>query len=129
MIHAESTSMISEGIVTTVSSQGQINIAPMGPEVPDVPDRLILKPFRSSTTYQNLKAHGEGVFHVTDDVLLLAQAAVGPVEPPPQLIAASCIRGWVLANSCRYHEFRVIDLDDRAERTRIDVALVHAGRL
>ena len=29
----------------------------------------MLRPFHTSTTYQNLKARGEGVFHVTDDVL------------------------------------------------------------
>ena len=39
--------------------------------------RFVLRPFRTSTTYTNLKARGEGVFHVTDDVLLLAQTAIG----------------------------------------------------
>ncbi|MFO0968092.1 MAG: DUF447 family protein [Gemmataceae bacterium] len=36
-----------------------------------------LRPYPTSQTYRNLKEHGEGVLHVTDDVLLLAQAAVG----------------------------------------------------
>ena len=48
----------------------------------------MLRPYRSSTTYRNLKARGEGVFHVTDDVLLLAQAAIGvPIAPEPELRA------------------------------------------
>ncbi len=39
--------------------------------------RFVLRPFRTSTTYRNLKAHGEGVLHITDDVLLLARTAIG----------------------------------------------------
>ena len=51
----------------------------MGPQIgPDPSMKTFeLRPYRSSTTYQNLKARGEGVFHVTDDVLLLAQTAIG----------------------------------------------------
>ena len=121
--------MILEGIVTTVSPEGIVNIAPMGPQVGATMERFVLRPFRTAQTYRNLKAHGEGVLHVTDDVLLLAKAALGPVEPPPSLFPASRVRGFVLANSCRYHEFRVIALDDREERTRIDVEVLASGRL
>ena len=35
---------------------------------------------RTSTTYAQLKRTGQGVFHVTDDVELLAQAAVGAIR-------------------------------------------------
>ena len=104
--------MILEGIVTTVAEDGRVNIAPMGPQVGATMDRFVLRPFRSAQTYRNLKTCGEGVLHVTDDVLLLAQAALGPVDPPPSLMPASRIRGFVLQNSCRYYEFRVVHLDD-----------------
>src|SRR5262249_41742574 len=120
--------MILEGIVTTVDAAGAVNIAPMGPHVGTTMDRFVLRPFRTAQTYRNLKAHGEGVLHVTDDVLLLARAAIGPVEPPPALVAARHVRGFVLADSCRYWEFRVAALDDREERTRIEAEVVHAGR-
>ena len=120
--------MILEGIVTTVDAAGAVNIAPMGPHVGTTMDRFVLRPFRTAQTYRNLKAHGEGVLHVTDDVLLLARAAVGPVEPPPALAAARHVRGFVLADACRYWEFRVAALDDREERTRIEAEVVHAGR-
>lgn len=121
--------MILEGIVTTVSPQGQINIAPMGPRVDAVMERFLLRPFPTSQTCRNLKAHGEGVLHVTDDVLLLAKAALGPVEPPPPLFAAAKVRGFVLQDACRYYEFRVYSLDEREERVRIEVEVVHAGQL
>ena len=121
--------MILEGIVTTLSSEGVVNIAPMGPRVDDAMERFLLRPFPTSQTYRNLKAHGEGVLHVTDDVLLLARAALGPVEPPPPLVPAAKVRGFVLQDCCRYYEFEVASLDDRAERTRIEVVVRHAGRV
>jgi hypothetical protein len=121
--------MILEGIVTTVSPEGTVNIAPMGPLVTPAMDWVILRPYRTAQTYRNLKAHGEGVLHVTDDVLLLAQAAIGPVLSPPALFPASRIRGFVLADACRYYEFRVRSVDDRAERTALEAEVLHCGRL
>ena len=73
--------VILEGIVTTLSPEDVLNVAPMGPEIdPELNmERFVLRPYRTSTTYANLKARGEGVLHVTDDVLLLAQTAIGTV--------------------------------------------------
>jgi hypothetical protein len=121
--------MILEGIVTSLSAAGEINIAPMGPRVEAVDfRRFVLRPYPTSQTYRNLKAHGEGVLHVTDDVLLLARAALGPVSPHPTFRAAKCVRGWVLTDACRAHEFRVISIDEREERIRIDAEVVHVCR-
>jgi hypothetical protein len=120
--------MILEGIVTTVGPDGAINIAPMGPSVDPSMERFLLRPFPTSQTYRNLCHHGEGVLHVTDDVLLLAKAAVGSVEPPP-MIAAYKVRGYILSDACRYYEFRVASIDAREERVRIETEVVHAGRL
>jgi hypothetical protein len=92
-------------------------------------ERFILRPFPTSQTYRNLKAHGEGVLHVTDDVLLVARAVVGPVEPLPPLLPASRVAGHVLAGACRYYEFRVSGMDERTERVRIEAEVVHSGRL
>src|SRR5438270_1657201 len=100
----------------------------MGPHVGLTMERFLLRPFRTAQTYRNLKAHGEGVLHVTDDVLLLARAALGPVEPPP-LFPAARVRGQVLRDACRYYEFRVLALDERAERVRVEAEVVHACRL
>jgi len=60
--------LVLEGIVITLDASGQPNIAPMGPRVDREISRLLLRPFPSSQTYQNLKATGRGVFHVTDIV-------------------------------------------------------------
>lgn len=123
--------MILEGIVTTLNAEDSLNIAPMGPEVPEAsePDRFVLRPYRSSTTYANLKARGEGVLHVTDDVLLLAQTAIGIIPDPfPAVRPASRVDGAILADACRFYEFRVIELDDREDRTQIVAETVARGR-
>jgi hypothetical protein len=121
--------MILEGIVTTVSTDGRVHIAPMGPRVDTAMQRLVLRPFPTAQTYRNLQARGEGVFHVTDDVLLLAHAAVGEVDPLPEMMAAESIEGHILCDACRYYEFRVTGMDTSRERVHIDAAVVHSGRL
>jgi uncharacterized protein len=120
--------MILEGIVTTLSPEGTLNIAPMGPRVEADMDRLVLRPFRTAQTYRNLCDHGEGVLHVTDDVLLLARAAVGNVEPVPEVVRAERILGYILVGACRYYEFRVTAIDDREERVTIEAETVYRGR-
>jgi hypothetical protein len=121
--------MILEGMVTTISPAGAVNIAPMGPHVDESMQRLLLRPFPTSQTYRNLRLHGEGVLHVTDDVLLLARAAIGLVQPLPDLMPATKVKGHVLRDTCRYYEFRVLAIDDREERARIEVEVIYAGRL
>jgi hypothetical protein len=125
--------MILEGVVVTAGPDGRPHVTPMGPDVPAdfaaAPGRFALRPFRTAQTCANLTAHPEGVLHVTDDVLLLARAAVGALDPPPPLRPAMRVRGWVLTGACRAYEFRVVARDDRAERVRFDAEVVHAERL
>jgi hypothetical protein len=121
--------LILEGIVTTRCADGRVNISPMGPLVDPAMRELVLRPFQTSTTYQNLKRTGQGVFHVTDDVWLLAQAAVGTPDPLPELIPAEEVEGSILAGACRWYAFGVRELDDSQERTRIVADVVASGRL
>lgn len=121
--------MILEGIVTTQNPAGEINVAPMGPIVDDTMQSFVLRPFRTSTTYRNLKGHPFGVLHVVDDVLLLAKAAISRLEETPPTFQAITIPGHVLKSACRWYEFKVETLDDSDERTRIEARVVHTGRL
>ena len=120
--------MILEGIVTTLAPDGTAHVTPMGPRVPADFRRLLFRPFRTAQTYHNLLRHGEGVFHVTDDVLLLARAAVGRLDPLPEVERAERILGYILRDACRYYEFRVTGIDDRAERVTIEAETVQRGR-
>lgn len=92
-------------------------------------ERLTLRPYRTSTTYRNLKRSGQGVFHVTDDVELFARAAIGALETRPALLPATGVEGVILADACRWYAFRVTGLDDRQERTTIECHVVDRGWL
>jgi hypothetical protein len=118
-----------EGIVTTLDGASQPHLAPMGPIVDKDFNWLLLRPFRTSATYANLKRTGQGVLHVTDDVELLARAAVGQFEKLPDLVPAKSVEGWIIANACRWYAFRVESLDDRDERTSIVARVVDCGRM
>lgn len=121
--------MILEGLVTTLDASGQVNIAPMGPIVDHAMSRLVLRPFQTSQTYRNLKVHPAGVFHVTDDVELIARAALDRLQAVPETFAAERVSGRVLSSACRWYEFQVVSLDDSRERTEITVDVVHRGHL
>ena len=120
--------MILEGIVTTLDDDGRLNIAPMGPIVTPELTTLILRPFQTSTTYRNLKTRRCGVFHVVDDVLLIARAALNQLSQEPTTFVASSIAGRVLEDCCRWFEFEVDRIDDSQDRTRLEARVVHAGR-
>lgn len=120
--------MILEGLVTTVDVSGALNVAPMGPKFEEGrlcrPDRLVLRPFKSARTYRNLLERQTGVFHVTDDVLAVAKAAIGLADMPTVL--ATHVSTPRLLDCCRFHEFEVDAIDDAQERTTIGVRVVHS---
>jgi hypothetical protein len=47
----------------------------------------------------------------------------------PPVRAAERVRGFVLADCCRYFEFVVKSVDDRSERVSIEAEVVHSGRV
>ena len=120
---------ILEGIVTTTNDDGSVNVSPMGPIVDELMQQLLLRPFQTSTTYRNLKRTGQGVFHITDDVDLFARAAIGQLDPLPEVIPATAVDGFVLRDACRWYAFQVERIDDRHERTEIVAHTVDQGRL
>ena len=121
--------LILEGIVTTLSPGGELNIAPMGPLVDEELTSFTFRPFQSSQTYQNLKHSRSGVFHVVDDVSLIAQGAVDRWTETPATFPAEKIAGRVLSSACRWYEFEIVDLHDEAPRTTMTARVVHQGKL
>jgi hypothetical protein len=121
--------MILEGLVTSFGADNVWNVAPMGPIVDEAMNHLVLRPFQTSRTYQNLALTGCGVFHVVDDVLVLAQAAIGALTEFPEHIPAVRIPGRVLAGACRWYEFEIDEIDDSQPRVLMRARVVHCGRL
>ena len=119
-------SMIIEGLITTRTSNGRMHLAPIGPHVDPSRQLWTLKPFQSSTTFQNLHRDDQAVFHVTDDALLLAGAVLGvgnesslaklPAEEhrlwTERLSPRATARfdpefGWILDDACEFFALRV----------------------
>lgn len=119
--------MILEGLVTTLNADGSVNLAPMGPIVDERMDLLVFRPFPTSTTFANLQRIGEGVFHVTDDVELLARAAVGMLATLPEMRPAEAVTGMIIADACRWYAFRVRSIDASGERVKIEADVVDRG--
>jgi hypothetical protein len=115
--------VIIETIVTTLSSDGDVNVAPMGVEWGE--EALVLKPFLETATYRNVVATGAAVVNLIDDVRVFACAAISnPVYPG---FAAVAVRGVVLADCCSWREMTVRTLDATPPRARIEMAVVHHG--
>ncbi len=118
--------VILEGLITSCRADGSLHLAAMGPEVSDSRafDRLVLKPFAGSRTAELLAATPEGVFHLTDDPLLLARAVTGSLADPPAARLAEQVRGWVLEEACEAFEFRIVASDVTGQRARLTAAVV-----
>ena len=128
--------LVLEGLCVTTDLDGRPHVAAMGPLVEEREraagriTRLVLRPFPESTTAANLGRTGAGVFHLTDDVGLLAAIVAGRAAALPPLRPATAVAGFVLDDACLAWEFRCGAIDRSEPRTRIDAEVVaeHVGR-
>jgi len=121
--------LILEGIVVSCDKQGGVNIAPMGPRVDRQLSRFVLRPFQTAQTFRNLKSTRHCVFHVTDDVLLLASAAVGQLEISPKLARIEGFECPRLADACRWFALEAESIDDAAERATVVCHVMSQGEV
>jgi uncharacterized protein len=115
--------VVLETVVTTINPDGSINCAAMGVEWGE--QRIVIKPFRGTRTLRNLRATPAAVVHLTDDILLFSQAALGDPHPPTR--PAAHVEGAVLDDACSWREVRVEAIDDGGERARITTTVVGGG--
>jgi uncharacterized protein len=112
-----------ETVVTTTGSDGVVNCAAMGVRWGE--EELVFWPFDTTRTLRNLRAHGEAVVHLTDDVLLFVQAALGHPQPPMR--AASVIAGSVIEDVNAWREVVVADITPDGPRSRVRTRVVASG--
>lgn len=115
-----------ETVVTTTGSDGRVNCAAMGVRWGE--SELVFWPFETTRTLRNLRHRGEAVVHLTDDVLLFVQAALGHPEPPMR--AASAIGGSVIEDAIAWREVVVTEIaptDDGMPRSRVRTRVVASG--
>ncbi len=120
---------ICEGLIVTEKASGQPHLAPMGPFVSPDGLQLQLRPFQSSRTFGHLMDRRRGVFHVTDDVELLAQAAIGRVAPSPNFERTPSGSGWYLPSACRWMEFEITQVDVSESRSVMQARVTDVGTL
>jgi hypothetical protein len=116
--------MIRETIVTSVSLQGQVHIAPMGVREQD--GRVILAPFRPSTTLENVLATGCAAVNLSDDVRVFAGCLTGRRNwPTLSCVRTPCVR---LAGALAHRELRLAHVEEDPQRPRLfmDVAYEQA---
>jgi uncharacterized protein len=121
--------MILEGLVTSTDASGVARVAPMGAEVDGEISSLVLRPYCRSRTFHNLERARAGVFHLTDDVELIARAAIHRLDVPPPMRPAAAVDGMILEDACRWFAFRVTDIDCATERSRLQCHVVDQGRI
>ena len=95
-----------ETVVTTTGSDGVVNCAAMGVRWGE--QELVFWPFDATRTLQNLRLRGEAVVHLTDDVLLFVQSALG--HPRPAMRAASVVAGSVIEEANSWREVVVTEI-------------------
>lgn len=120
--------VILESIVTTTNVDGSPNISPMGPRVDESLDAFQIRPFDTSKTFANLKRTRYGVMHVIDNVEMFARAAIGKLETLPEFVSPREVDGFVIADCCRWYEFKVEYIDETGPRMDLNCRTVATGR-
>jgi len=119
--------VILEGILTTVDPDGSARLSPMGAIVDRELTAWQFRPFLSSHSYANLLRTREGIFHVVDDMELLARAAIGRLETPPEFVEIPGVRGFVLADACRWYACEITAVHDRSPRASMECQITSRG--
>ncbi|KAA1008129.1 DUF447 family protein [Paraburkholderia panacisoli] len=114
--------MIHETIVTTAACDGRPHVAPMGARYEG--DRVILSPFRPSTTLDNIVASRAAVLNFTTDVRIFAGCVTHCATDWPT-VAASRVASVRLAESLAHTELELDELRDDAQRPVLVMKCVH----
>lgn len=118
---------IIEGILTTENPDGSVNVAPMGPRVAGDFRQFELRPFPGSRTYDNLLRTRRGVFHVTDNVEMIAQAAVGQLPGSPRFLPPQAEGYYTLEDCCRWYHLEAVTVDTSGQRARLNCRVSKSG--
>lgn len=121
--------LVLEGLLLSLDAEGRPHLAPMGPRVDRRLSELVLRPFRTSQTFANLARCPWAVFHITDDVELLARAAIGQLCSLPALEPLPDFPCPRLRDTCRWLACEVPRLDLRGERAELPCRIVARGEV
>jgi len=118
---------IFETVVTTCSPAGAVHVAPMG--VRYTGDFVVLKPFRPSTTLDNILAAGMAVLNVTADVRVFAGCVTGRrVWPTVDVHRPGEPRAVRLAAALEHAVLGLESRDDDGQRPTLRLARLRGER-
>ncbi len=117
---AQLESKIHEVIVTTINEDGQPHSAPMG--ISEVNAHILIKPFKPSSTYDNLKQHRQCTINYTDDVRVFAGSLTG--RRSWDMLPCQQIEGFYLSQALAHTELEIVSFDDGGPRASFKGAIV-----
>ncbi|EEF27186.1 conserved hypothetical protein [Ricinus communis] len=104
-----------------VNADGSAHVAPFGIREQD--DRVLIAPFRPSTSLDNFLRTGNAVVNLTDDVRLFAGGLTGRREWAVKPSAE--VSGWVLEGALAHRELVLDEVEDDATRPSLWFKIVH----
>lgn len=130
--------LIYETVVTTLSPAGEPHVAPMGVRYHGT--RVVLMPFRPSTTLANIEATGCAVLNLLTEVRVFAGCVTGrrdwptrpvdlpanlPMQGPVAAPAAPRFHGVRLAAALGHVALRLVEQTDDAQRPVLQLERLH----
>jgi hypothetical protein len=112
--------VIYETVVTTVSADHRVHVAPMGVRYRD--GDVVLMPFRPSTTLDNIEATGHAVLNIVVDTRVYAGSVTGRRDWPT--LPAGRVHGVRLAMALSHVELVLAERRDDAQRSVLRMARV-----
>ncbi|MEO1527499.1 MAG: DUF447 domain-containing protein [Planctomycetota bacterium] len=128
--------MILESIVSTVATDGRVNLAPMGPLLshPEAMSNavgdpgFVLRPFEGSTTFDNLITTRRATIHVSDDAELFAKAAIGELTDTESRVRKTDDGDFATLLNChRWFRVTVEEVHSTPPRFEMNCVVLESG--
>jgi uncharacterized protein len=113
--------MIYETIITSTSLEGETHIAPFGIQWLD--GKVLISPFRPSTTLQNIQATGYAVLNLTDDVRVFA-AAIAKRKEQFATVSVSIPQYSRLKDCLAHHVLKLEHIEEEDVRPKLIMTVV-----
>lgn len=114
--------MIYETIVTTCSPDGEAHIAPFGIQWHD--GKVLIMPFKPSTTLQNVLQTGLAVLNLTDDVRVFAAAIAKKTAFATESVMDE--KGARLKECLAHHVLTLEQVEDDDTRPKLWMRVLHS---
>jgi hypothetical protein len=107
--------VIYETIISTIDKNSTAHVTPFG--VQKKGELFVIAPFKPSTTLENIVNTQNAVMNLSDDVRIFASAVVR--KQVFEMMPATKIAGFRLAETLAHHELQLVDIVEDAERPQL----------